>query len=140
MIPQDKLQTLAKNLNNFTTEYGLILHTEMLSGEVDVLVLTIEDREEFPIYITLDEEQMLCVTHLWKESEVDTGKHTALLDVLLSANVSMPLSSFSKVGSQYIIFGALSSQAPLDEIIEEVIVLSNNTLTAVEELSEYLLK
>jgi len=45
-----------------------------------------------------------------------------------------------KVGTQYIIFGALSVHAPLNEIIEEVVVLSDNTLTAVEELREYLVK
>lgn len=140
MILKDKLKALAKNLHNLSTEHGLILRTELLPGEVEVLVVTIEDREEFPIYITLDKTQMLCITHLWKEAEVETHKRTALLEVLLSMNVAIPLSSFSKVGSQYIIFGALSLNAPLDEIIQEIITLSENTLNVVEELSEYLLK
>lgn len=140
MTPTDKLQAFARNLNQLTTEQGLVLHAKILPNATDVLVLTIEDREEFPIYITTDAEQILCVTHLWKESEVTADKRTALLDVLLSMNVSMPLSAFSKVGTLYIIFGALSSQASLDELIEEISVLSDNTLMAIEELNEYLVK
>jgi len=135
---QDKLKELANSLDRVVTEEGLVFQTEIVSGEVDVLVLTIEDREEFPIYITVDEGQILCITHLWKESEINPDKRLDLLDTLISMNVSIPLSAFSKVGNQYIIFGALSVRSSMESMIEEVCVLSDNTLAILEELKDYL--
>jgi len=138
MNPQNRLRELSDNLDRVVTDEGLVFQTEIVSGEVDVLVLTIEDREEFPIYITVDEGQILCITHLWKESEVNPDKRLDLLDTLISMNVSIPLSAFSKVSNQYIIFGALSVRSTMDSIIEEICVLSDNTLTILEELKDYL--
>lgn len=137
---QDKLTTLATGLNGAVTDCELKLSTEIIPGEVDVLVVRIEDREEFPIYITVDDSQILCITHLWTESEVDPKKRTDLLDAMLTMNVPMPLSSFSKIGNRYLIFGSLSNRSPLENVIEELDMLSNNTLTAVEEFSSFLKK
>lgn len=138
MTPEEKLNQLAVGLNGVTTESGLVLATEVMAGDVDVLIVTVQDREEFPIYITVDESQILSITHLWTEDEVIGEKRTALLETLLAMNVSMPLSSFSIVGKQYIIFGATSTHCAIDEMIEEVSVLSDNTLTAIEEMADYL--
>ena len=138
-LPQ-KLTELANGLNGIKSYAGLVFNTEMIPGETNVLVVTIEDREEFPIYITVDESQILCITHVWKEAEVVPEKHSELLETLLMMNLPMPLSSFSKVGTQYIIFGALSTHSSLEEIIEEIDVLSENTLIAIEELRDYLVK
>ncbi|EIJ43505.1 hypothetical protein BegalDRAFT_2664 [Beggiatoa alba B18LD] len=140
MTPQEKLNQLAVGLNGATGFNGLVFSTELMPGDVDVLILTLGDREEFPIYITVDESQILCITHLWTETEVNPAKKMDLLDALLTLNIPIPLSSFSKIGQQYVIFGALSIHSSLDQVIEEVDTLSDNTLTAVEELSAYLLK
>lgn len=136
---KEKLQQLSTSLNGVTTDHDLILSTEIIEGEADVLIVTIEDREEFPIYITIDDSQILCISHLWQEDEIVADKRGELLDVLLTMNVPMPLSSFSKVGNQYLIFGSLSNRSELNEVLEEIDVLSDNTLTAIEELSDYLL-
>jgi uncharacterized protein YjfI (DUF2170 family) len=138
-LPQ-KLTELANGLNGIKSYAGLVFNTEMIPGETNVLVVTIEDREEFPIYITVDESQILCITHVWKEVEIIPAKRTELLETLLMMNLPMPLSSFSKVGTQYIIFGALSTHSSLEEIIEEIDVLSENTLIAIEELRDYFVK
>ncbi len=140
MNPQQKLTELANGLNGITSYANLTFNAEIVPGEVDVLVVTIEDREEFPVYITVDESQILCITHVWKEAEIIPAKRTELLETLLMMNLPMPLSAFSKVGHQYIVFGALSTHSSLDEIIEEIDVLSDNTLTAIEELQEYFVK
>ena len=138
MTPEEKLNQLAIGLNGVTTDTGLSFSTEVMTDEVDVLVVTVQDREEFQIYITVDESQILSITHLWTEEEILADKRTILLETLLAMNVSMPLSSFSIVGNQYIIFGATSTQCTIDEMVEEVSVLSDNTLTAVEEMADYL--
>lgn len=135
-----KLTELANNLNGVKSYASLVFNTEIIPGETDVLVVTIEDREEFPVYITVDESQILCITHVWKEAEIIPEQRTELLETLLMMNLPMPLSSFSKVGSQYIIFGALSTHSSLEEVIEEIDVLSENTLIAIEELRDYFIK
>lgn len=138
-LPQ-KLIELANDLNGIKSYAGLVFNTEIIPGEADVLVVTIEDREEFPVYITVDESQILCITHVWKEAEIIPEKRTELLETLLMMNLPMPLSSFSKVGHQYLIFGALSTHSSLEELIEEIDVLSDNTLIAIEELRDYFIK
>ncbi|MCP4696181.1 MAG: YjfI family protein [Gammaproteobacteria bacterium] len=140
MTPQEKLNELAAGLNGAVTENELTLNAEIMEGDVEVLVVTITDREEFPVYLTVDESQILCISHLWTESEVEQNKRMDLLDAMLTMNVPMPLSSFSKTGNQYLIFGALSNRSPANDVIEEIDVLSDNTLTAIEELSEFLVK
>ncbi len=140
MSEENKLKELATGLDGATTDSGFKLSAEIIAGEVDVLMVFVEDREEFPIYVTVDESQTLCISHLWTEAEVEQSRRMDLLDTLLTMNIPMPLSSFSKVGSQYLIFGALSNTCSLEQVVEEISVLSDNTLTAVEELSEFLTK
>ncbi len=134
----DKLNELAAGLNGVMLENRLKISTEIVTGDTDVLILTIEDREEFPVYITVDESQVLCISHLWTEDQVIPAKRTDLLDAMLTLNVPMPLSSFSKVGKQYLIFGALRTQSTVNDVLEEIEMLSENTLTSVDEFREFL--
>jgi len=138
MSNQNKLNALNTAIETASTEDGLSFTAQTILGDVDVLQVTIEDREEFPIYITIDDSQILCVTHLWRDAEVKPDTRNELMDALLSMNVPMPLSSFSKIGDQYIIFGALAQSSAVKELIHEIEVLSDNTLEAVEAFSEYL--
>lgn len=115
----------------------LVARIDVIDGEVKVLQVIIKDREEFPVYITMDDSQILCMSYLWKEKEVRQDRRSDLLDALLTMNIPMPLSAFSKLGEQYIIFGALSVQADADTVLHEIEVLSNNTLDAIEALAEY---
>lgn len=137
MSQKETLKQLAIALDNAKTEGDLRLSTSF-HEELSVLTVTILDREEFPIYITIDESQILCITHLWREEEVIADKREALLDSMLIMNAPMPLSAFSKVGQQYILFGALFTEATVEELLEEIDTLSHNTLLAIEELSEFL--
>ncbi|MCV6638777.1 DUF2170 family protein [Candidatus Albibeggiatoa sp. nov. NOAA] len=140
LTPQEKLEYFAASLDGVTTDNELRLRTEIIASEIDILLVSIEDREDFPIYITVDESQILCMSYLWREEDIKPNLHKELLDTLLSMNLPMPLSSFSKVGNQYIIFGALWTSSTVDELIREIDFLSDNTLTAVEELWDYLIK
>ena len=139
MTPQEKRQELAQGLHQVRGESGLRLQTELSThGDVEVVVVRLEDREAFPIYITVDESQILCLSPLWTEAEVLPETRGDLLDILLTMNIPMPLSAFSKVGHQYIIFNALSLQATLNQVIEEIEVLSDNALMAIDELNQFL--
>ena len=121
-----------------SSEEGLQYSAELLEGEVPVLQVSIADREEFPVYITIDDSQALCVTYLWTEDDVKPECRQQLLDDLLVMNLPMPLSAFSKIGSRYVIFGALSTSSSVQDVISEVETLSDNTLEVFETIDEYL--
>ena len=132
------LELLAIALRDEALSTARILTTNIIDGDITVLQVLIEDREEFPIYLTIDDSQILCVSHLWKEQEVIPGQREELLDMLLTLNIPMPLSSFSKVGKQYIIFGAMNTQSSVKDIVCEIEALSDNTLDAIELMAPYL--
>lgn len=138
MNNQDRLNELCSALNQDGASEEMAFTGEMVAGDVDVLQVTIQDREEFPIYVSIDESQILVITHLWRQSEVKQEKREALLDALLIMNLPMPLSAFSRIGEQYILFGALATSSSVEDIIHEIEVLSDNTLDAVEAVAEFL--
>ena len=61
--------------------------------------------------------------------------HTSMLEM----NIPMPLSSFSKVGDKYVIFGALSINSSFHDIEHELGVLSNNAIEIIDDMGEYLI-
>ncbi|RFA30089.1 hypothetical protein CAI21_07765 [Alkalilimnicola ehrlichii] len=131
---------LLEQLEGQTTREGFSLSVSVLQpdDDFDVLQVTVEGRDEFPVYISRDEQQLLCITYLWTESEVKPESRSELLEHLLELNLPMPLSSFSKIGGQYVVFGALTPEPTTEALIREIETLSDNTLTAVEALQEYL--
>jgi len=133
-----QLEALAEGLIIMKPGDGLTMSAEVMTGEVDMVKVKVEDREEFPVFITVDNEQILCTTYLWHENEVKADKRSELLESLLTMNLPMPLSSFGKVGDQYLIFGAMVVNADIKEVHHEVCTLSDNTLNAVEAMQDYL--
>lgn len=133
-----QLEALAEGLTIITSDEGLTMSAEVLTGEVDMVKVEVEDREEFPIFITVNHDQILCTTYLWRENEVSPDKRTELLEAMLTMNLPMPLSSFGKVGGQYLIFGAMAVNASIQEVHNEVCALSDNTLNAIEAMQDYL--
>ena len=138
-MSEQQLQDICAGVNGVTTEDGTTLSAEMVSeSDVSLVKVEVQDREEFPIFISVDEDQLVCMTYLWPESEVNVERRGELLEAMLTMNVPMPLSSFGKVGDQYLVFGAMSANAGLTELQHELVVLSDNTLSAVELFGEYL--
>ncbi|VAW67550.1 hypothetical protein MNBD_GAMMA09-2268 [hydrothermal vent metagenome] len=133
-----KLEELMKELGQNQLSDGTSLSIEMFDGDNSVASIKVEDREEFPIYMTVDEGQILCITYLFGDSQVDPAKRAELAEAMLSMNVSIPLSAFSKIGSQYVMFGALSPRSSIDELLHEIELLSDNVLEAVDAVSDYL--
>jgi uncharacterized protein YjfI (DUF2170 family) len=129
---------LADVLHNATANNGAAVTAEIIEADLQVLQVLIQDREEFPVYVTIDDSQILCVSYLWREQEIIPDQREALLEALLALNIPMPLSSFSKIGQQYIIFGALSTRSDADAILHEIATLSDNTVEAIEMMADYL--
>ena len=132
------LADLAAALNGVETNGGLTFSAELMSDGVDMIKVEVQDREEFPIFVSVDEDQILCTTYLWRENEVKPERKGELLEVALTMNVPMPLSSFGKLGDQYMLFGAMATSSSIDDIRLEVETLSENTLNAIETMADYL--
>ncbi len=109
-----------------------------MDGETPIIRATVQDIDEFPVMLSVGEEQILAMTDLWGVDDVQDGKADELNAVLLRANLPVPLSAFSIVGDRYVIFGALSINSDITEIIEEIVTLSNNVVDAIEYCGEFL--
>ncbi len=133
-----QLEALAEGLTIMTSDEGITMSAEVVTGDVNMVKVEIEDREEFPVFITVNHDQILCTTYLWHENEVRADKRSELLEAMLTMNLPMPLSSFGKVGDQYLIFGAMAINTGIKDIHQEICTLSDNTLNAIEAMQDYL--
>ena len=131
------IKMLRETLDEFTSENGFTFAARSADGE-DAIEIVVEDRDEFPIVVSVDDEQILCLTYLWDEAQVKTNSRTDLLTALLEMNVPLPLSSFGKVGDRYVVFGALAAGSTIEDVVTELEVLSDNTLEAIEIVGPYL--
>lgn len=118
---------------------GVGVDLRPIPGTVPVIQVTVEGREELPIFVTCAEPQLLCIVYLWGEDEVKSDQRDALLGTLLDLNVAIPLSSFGRIGGRYVLFGALARNASVQDIAEDVAVLSDNSLDALSAFSEFLI-
>jgi uncharacterized protein YjfI (DUF2170 family) len=117
---------------------GLQVQLQPIPGDVPVIQVSIEGREELPIFITSSDTQVLCMCYLWADAEVRPERRTELLVTLLELNPSVPLSSFGRIGERYVL-SALSRDAHVDDVAKDVAVLSDNALDALDALSEFLI-
>ena len=131
------LHLLRETLDEYTSENGYTFQTSTLEEEAGLEVI-VEDRDEFPILLSVDDEQTLCLTYLWDEAQVKADRRTELLTTLLEMNVPLPLSSFGKVADRYVIFGALAATASTEDLVAEIETLSDNTLEVLEVVAPYL--
>lgn len=117
---------------------GLAVQLQPIPGHTPVIQVSIEGRDELPIFITSSDMQVICICYLWTEEEVKVERRTELLESLLDLNPSVPLSSFGRVDGRYVLTGALGRNASVEDVAREVAVLSDNALDALDALSEFL--
>jgi uncharacterized protein YjfI (DUF2170 family) len=117
---------------------GVAVDLQPIPGDVPVVQISIEGRQELPIYLTSSEAQILCLCYLWSDDEVLPERRGELLETLLDLNPSVPLSSFGRVGKRFVLFGALARDAKVQHIAHDVAILSDNALDALDALSEFL--
>jgi len=131
------IKLLRETLDEFTSENGFTFAARPADGD-EAIEVVVEDRDEFPIMVSTDDEQILCMTYLWDEAQVKAESRTDLLTALLEMNVPLPLSSFGKIGDRYVVFGALAAGSTIGDVVTELEALSDNTLEAIEAVSPYL--
>ena len=131
-------QEIAIRFSDINTYEGQSFECQLLPGEIDVLQVVIEGRDEIPVFISVTEDQILCIAYIFQDEEIIVEKRAELMEAMVEMNIPMPLSSFSKVGDRFVVFGALSVNSSFDDVLHEVVVLGDNALEAIEALSEYL--
>jgi uncharacterized protein YjfI (DUF2170 family) len=129
-------QHLAALLGESTT--GLNFIAQPIDGDVEILQVTIEGREEIPVFVSVTDDQILCVSYLWGADEVKPECVNEMHEGMLEMNIPMPLSSFTKIGDKYAVFGALSTSSSFEDIELEIAVLSSNSLDVINDMSDYL--
>jgi len=134
------IHTIATHLNKLAegTETGFDFDCTPINGEIDVLQVDIVGREEIPIFVSISDNQILCIAYLWGEDEVKQNQRMHMLEAMLEMNIPMPLSSFAKVEDKYVVFGALSIHSSLEDIELEIVTLSDNSLEVINEMDSYL--
>lgn len=134
------INDLALRITELTSYEGFHLECQPIPGVPDVLQVTVKEFEEFPAFVSVTDTQILCITNLFTEDEVNHDTKSQLLEQLLELNIPMPLSSFSKLGNRYVIFGAMSVQSSIEDICHEIITLTENAVEAIVALEEYLVE
>ncbi len=135
-----EIATLANELakEGKNPEEGFTFEVNPIPGDVEVLQIIIEDREELPIFLSASSDQILCIAYLFRQEEVNENEVSEMNRAMLTANISVPLSAFGILDDHYVIYGALATQSSLQEIVHELEVLSSNALDAIEAMSDYL--
>lgn len=134
------IHTIATHLNKLTDDAGTGFHFDCtpIDGEIDVLQVDVIGREEIPIFLSISDNQILCIAYLWGEDEIKSDLKMNMLEAMLEMNIPMPLSSFAKVEDKYVVFGALSINSSLNDIELEIATLSDNSLEVINEMDSYL--
>ncbi|MCW8995145.1 MAG: YjfI family protein [Psychromonas sp.] len=134
------IHKIATHLNQLDdkTETGFYFDCTPINGDIDVLQVEIIGREEIPIFISISDNQILCIAYLWGEDEIKTGLKANMMEAMLEMNIPMPLSSFAKIEDKFVVFGALSVNSSLDDIELEIVTLSDNSLEVIKEMDSYL--
>ena len=134
----DKVQAA---LADYITEDGSHFSvTATENEEFSMLTIIREDIEEFAILATASDSQLLFNVALFDKGQIIDGQIPALHKMMLELNMAMPLSSFALTGANYSIFGAMSVDSDANHIQEEILVLSENIMDALEVCEDFLIK
>ena len=132
-----RLQELTYALSDLNFE-GHTFNCLPIGGASNVLQVLVSDLDEMPIYVTVTDTQMLCITYLCRRDEIRADKQDELNRSMLEMNVAVPLSAFALIEDYYVIFGALSTTSSLNDICRELVTLAANAYDALEAFEEFL--
>lgn len=117
---------------------GFTFDVEAVNGPVGVLQLLVKDRDSLPLFLSVTGAQLISIAHLFREEDVLDDQRTAMWQRMLELNIPMPLSSYAKMGDIYVVFGAMTVDSPIEDILTELQTLNDNALEAFAAMREYL--
>ncbi|WP_179952184.1 YjfI family protein [Marinicella rhabdoformis] len=133
------LADFAIRLSQHRTSEGYTFECQNIDGEVDVLQVEMAGFDGFPVYITRTNTQVICIIYLWSEDEIIAESRVEMLEMMLDTSISIPLSSYARVGDRYVLFGSLSVNSEFDKLVEELVILNENALDVVAAMEDFLL-
>jgi len=133
------LDNFAIRLSQYRTTEGYTFECQCIDGEIEVLQIEMGGIDGFPVYITKTDIQIICIIYLWSESEIIAKSRLEMLEMMLDTSISIPLSSYARVGDRYVLFGALSVSSDFDKLVEEVVTLNENALDVFSAMEDFLL-
>jgi uncharacterized protein YjfI (DUF2170 family) len=134
-----KLADFAIKLSQSRTNEGYTFECQSIDGEVEVLQIEMAGFDGFPVFITQTNIQIICIIYLWSEAEIIEESRLEMLEMMLDTSISIPLSSYARVGDRYVLFGALSVSSDFDKVVEEVVTLNENALDVVSAMEGFLI-
>ena len=132
------LADFAISLSQHRTSAGYTFECQCIDGDVEVLQIEMGGFDGFPVYITKTDFQIICIIYLWSEGEIIEESRVEMLEMMLDTSISIPLSSYARVGDRYVLFGALSVTSDFDKLVEEVVTLNENALDVVSAMEDFL--
>jgi uncharacterized protein YjfI (DUF2170 family) len=134
------INDLALRITDIRSFDGFGLECQPIPGVDGVLQVTVQEYEELPAFVSITDSQILCITNLFLEDEVEPSSRPELLEEMLELNIPMPLSSFSKLGDRFVIFGSMSIHSSIEDICHEIVTLTENAIEALDILQHYLVQ
>jgi uncharacterized protein YjfI (DUF2170 family) len=132
------IHNIAEHLNALSySDEGVTFDCQPITGEVDVLQVSIINREELSIFISVTDTQILFITYLWDINDIKSDKKSKMHEVMLEMNIPIPLSSLSITGNKYVLFGKTAISSSYEDITYEIITLSNNAPDVIEYFKDY---
>jgi uncharacterized protein YjfI (DUF2170 family) len=127
---------LAQRLGTIGVSASLIPAGE--PGGVPVMRFSIEGQDELPVFVTVSPDQVLCICYLWTEDEVKPERRAEMLEAMIDLNISIPLSTFGRIGRHYVIYGSLARGAGADDIATDIAMAADNAVEALDVFTEFL--
>ena len=117
------MPTLLEQLNNLdlltsALMGGAAVQLQPITGDVPVVQVSIEGRDELPIFVTCSDLQIICLCYLWTDADVRPERRAELMEALLDLNPSVPLSAFGRVDGRFVLVGALARGARAEDVME----------------------
>ena len=130
--------TNEKQLNQIQISFTILTSETESESETPVLLATLREGSiQIEIYISLLDEQMICLSNICHLNELRNDKLNELNTMMLKMNIPLPLSSFAIHDNHYVLLGSLSKNSKTENIINELCLQFHNTIDAIEMLEDY---
>ena len=127
------LNELCLKLNQYETAEGNRFTAEVND---EIIELSCSNAEDFPIRLSVTHQQIIAMSHLFSEDDINNEELTSLNETLLRLSPVVPLSSFGKDGKLYFLFGAMPLNTTFENLAHELEVQAENTVEALETFQE----
>jgi uncharacterized protein YjfI (DUF2170 family) len=132
------MSTILQQLLEKTQQATNLTFTAEMLGD-DVMKVTAEDLEDFPILVTANEHQIDALINLVPLTEIpsDDAVQLSFYKSIVAMNNELDLSVVGVESGYCNISGQLSADSKFESFVKEIELLTENTVEAIEFISEF---